>query len=325
MCARVDLFSADLFGRHEVRRADDRLLVLRGVGHTALVELRQPEVEHLGVVAPAGRARDQNILRFEIAVNDAELVRLLQRATDLREQRGCASPRERAVATDDASHVEPADELHDQVQVALCVPEVEDLDRVRVMQARDRGRFALEPLHDIGIGREVAMQDLHRGDLAHPQVFDPVDDGHAAATDHLDHAIAAIDDLSEPRLVRIGEAAIRDRLDLTCLRERGIRRHLRAAVAAVLADLIERSLAARANMRLRGCRDHRVPSVARYSASATGFHDHPSPETVNRPAVGAVAGPGSRGVASTTPGVSWTASPSRVPLRAREAPGPTGP
>src|SRR5207249_396201 len=45
-------------------------------------------------------------------------------------------------------------------------------------------------------------------DLAHAQVLDAVDDAHAAAPDDLDHAIAAVDDLAEPRLIRVAEAAI---------------------------------------------------------------------------------------------------------------------
>ena len=55
VAARVDLVAADLLGRHEVRRADDLLPIGLAVGARALVELREPEVEHLRVVAPAGR------------------------------------------------------------------------------------------------------------------------------------------------------------------------------------------------------------------------------------------------------------------------------
>ena len=88
-------------------------------------------------------------------MHDAELVRLLERAADLREDRRGARPRQRAVALDDAREVEPAHELHDQVERVRRVAEVEHLHGVRVMQARDRGGLALEAADDLGVGREI--------------------------------------------------------------------------------------------------------------------------------------------------------------------------
>jgi hypothetical protein len=284
IAARVDLVAADLLRRHEVRRADD-LGALGDRGRRLILlwraELGEAEVEHLREVAAVGRARDQHVLRLEIAVHDAEVVRFGERAADLVEQRRRARPRQRAVAAHDLAEILAAHVLHDQVQRALRLPEVEDLHRVRVVEARHRVRLALEAADHFRIVGEIGVQDLHRRDLAHALVLDLVDDAHAAAADQIRDLVAAVDDLAHPRAVRRGDAAIEVRrrlvgprgiaaarprlLDLVdlgrvdALARRGLRERRRAleigaALAAVARRQLRRRVAARADDLARGRR-----------------------------------------------------------------------
>jgi len=275
--AGVDLVAADLLGRHEVGRADDLGLVGRPARRlVAGAELGQAEVEHLGEVAAAGGAGDQHVLGLEVAVDDAEVVGLDQRAADLEEQRRGARPRHRPVAADERPEVGAADVLHDQVQRARHRAEVEDLDGVRVVQARHRRGLALEPAHDLGILGEVRVQDLHRRDLAHAQVLDLVDHAHAAVADQLGHPVATVDHLAQPRLVRrghpavdvgavgdaarrrrqLGQLAVADALAARRHLERRRALHVGAALAAVPRGGLVRRAAARADEPGRGGRGH---------------------------------------------------------------------
>ena len=266
-------------------------------------------------------------------MDDAELVRLLQRAADLDEQRRGARPRQRAVALDHVREVEPAHVLHDQVQRALRGAEVEDLDGVRVMQPRDRGGLALEPRDNIGVVREIAMQHLHRGDLAHAQMLDAVDDAHAAAADHLEHAIAILDDLTEPLLVRVRQPAIRDESTDRSCRSAPVRPSPCAtprarSPASCPRRTSDRSSTARRNrsdtagtrsaVRVSTPCARSIPASLRIGERAASAS---SRRRRQDPGGRRVRGPGSRVVASLVPGVSATCAPVRCPVRAGDGSG----
>jgi len=104
--------------------------------------------------------------------------------------------------------VEPAHVLHDEVQRALRLAEVEDLHRVRMLQPRHRRRLVLEALDGVAVFAQLPVQHLHGGDLAHAQMLHSVHHTHAAAPDDVEHSVAPLDDLAEPGAIRLGHPAI---------------------------------------------------------------------------------------------------------------------
>ena len=74
----VVLAEQDLLATHELRRTEDHALLRqhhRARPHLALGDLRQTEVEHLGEVPDATLSRDEDVLRLEVSVGDALVVR----------------------------------------------------------------------------------------------------------------------------------------------------------------------------------------------------------------------------------------------------------
>ena len=78
--ARVDVQAAQLLGRHECRRAKQgprHRQTFARLGHSEIVgrQFRESEVQHLQLSA----RRDDDVLRLDVAMNDAGSVGRLQR------------------------------------------------------------------------------------------------------------------------------------------------------------------------------------------------------------------------------------------------------
>src|SRR5262245_26833370 len=81
--ALIDLGSAArLLGRHVERRAK-RGPCARGHAAVELSELRNAEVEHLDPVGPIARASNEQVLGFQVPMNDAGSMRDRETATRL--------------------------------------------------------------------------------------------------------------------------------------------------------------------------------------------------------------------------------------------------
>ncbi len=135
---------------------------------------RQPEVHELG---PA--AGEHDVAGLEVAVHDARAMGAIERVGDLRAQAQRLGRRERAAREARVERV-ALDQLEDEViDVALLADVVERAD-VRVVEARDRLRLALEAGADLGLVRKVRRQDLHGDVAAEAGVLRAVDLAHAA-------------------------------------------------------------------------------------------------------------------------------------------------
>ena len=85
----------------------------------------------------------------------------------------------------------PLDQLEHEVGRAVLVAEVEDLDDVRVLQARHRARLLLESLAVFRVLGEEIGQDLDRHVAVEGGVVRAVDGCHAAAADALHDPVRA--------------------------------------------------------------------------------------------------------------------------------------
>ena len=197
--APVDLAPLDLLGRHVRGAAED--LPRRG-DPLRVEELRDAEVGQLDVDAFAGlRARrvarrgggavlEHDVLRLDVAVNDAGGVGVRQRREQLDSERGGDLGRERAPLFEHLAERRAANQLDDEVLLGLPLRrDVEDLDDVRVAELRDRLRLDVEAVLGLEGVAQVRMNDLD-GDVAtKARVVRPVDGGHPAVADLLEHLV----------------------------------------------------------------------------------------------------------------------------------------
>ena len=115
-------------------------------------------------------------------MNDALLVRGFERLGDLLGDRQRLVDRDRAVR-DALRQIVALDEFHHEGVDAPGFFEAVDGRDVRVVQGRERLRFAREPRQAIGITGERVRKDLHRDIAIQLRVARPVHLAHAAFAD----------------------------------------------------------------------------------------------------------------------------------------------
>ena len=145
VAASVERLAVDLFGRHVWQGAGNRASAderrrRRTSSVAARCPLGEPEVEQRG----AGGSQ-HHVAGLEIAMHEAVLVRVSERVGRLRRDldrvvRG-NRPSGQAAGQRFAFH-----QFHDEVIEAAVVAHVEDAADVRVVEARDRLRLAMEQL-----------------------------------------------------------------------------------------------------------------------------------------------------------------------------------
>jgi hypothetical protein len=184
--------AARLLRGHIVRRAQDEprlrqpelALEARGAG--------DPEVEELHDLA-AALPHEVHVVRLEIAVDDARLVRGGERREDRAAQLAGDLDGESAARAKPRCQRLALEVLHDEERLALVArPEIGDLRDPLVPDLRGRDRLAVEPLdHSLRAGLRV--QDLDRDALAQRGVGTQVDGAHAAHGEQLLDPILVIE------------------------------------------------------------------------------------------------------------------------------------
>ncbi len=180
----------DLLGRHVRRRAQE--LARAGERHrgAALGDLRDAEVEQDGVLAVGPAPGEEDVVRLEVAVEDACLVRGGDGGEDREHQVGEPLHRQGAVLLQHAGERHPLEQVHRHERHALVRPDVGDAHHVRVLEARARARLQDEALHDIEAEREPGVQDLERHALVQVDVPRLVHARHPAGSDVAHHEVA---------------------------------------------------------------------------------------------------------------------------------------
>jgi hypothetical protein len=119
---------------------------VRAGPHLTFRHLGEAEIEHFRKILEPTLQAQEDVLGLEIAVNDAHLVSLLQRAADLNQHRNRALHRHRAFLADRLVEVLALEQLHHDVEraVLLELPVHEDLRRVGMSQLAHRAGFAAE-------------------------------------------------------------------------------------------------------------------------------------------------------------------------------------
>ena len=120
--------------------------------------------------------------RFEIPVDDALLVRRLERLRDLSCDEECLVDRDRAFRNA-VSQRGALDQFHDEPSHTIALLEAVDDRDVGMIQRREDFGFALEPHQPLGVCRNGLRQDLDRDLPFQVRVSSAIHLTHAAHSD----------------------------------------------------------------------------------------------------------------------------------------------
>lgn len=106
-------------------------------------------------------AIEQQVFGLDVAMHDSVLVRVLQRLTDSRQNRQRFLGRQ-LLRAEQLAKVHAVDEFHQQEEIGSGASEIVNRDDVRMVQASQRLRLALEALREASVEIELGRQDLER-------------------------------------------------------------------------------------------------------------------------------------------------------------------
>ena len=172
----------DLLRGHVVHGAEGRAGGgERRVGMFLAHELGDAEVGDLH----AALRVEQDVLGLDVAVENSFLVRELERLADFRNDGERLGGGE-ASGLHGLAQVHAIDVFHHQVVEAARLPEVENADDVRVVQAREHAALAVEAFGELRIVRERIGQQLERDEAVEVRLARLEDEAHAAAPDQFE-------------------------------------------------------------------------------------------------------------------------------------------
>ena len=135
---------------------------------------------------------------FEIAVDDAERVRCLERLEDLHRVFARRGHRELSLAVEDARERLALEELHDDVRVAVGrAIDVDDLHDVGAADLRGDARLLQEALDEARATRELGVEHLDGDPRPEHRVLRLVDRAHPAVAEDADEPVLAVDDAAD--------------------------------------------------------------------------------------------------------------------------------
>nr|WP_249937124.1 hypothetical protein [Roseateles sp. DAIF2] len=192
--AAVDLVALHLFGRHVLRRAqhiaDAGALFAAGGLH-----MRDAEVHHLDVLR-AAHAGD--VAGLDVAMHDAALVRIVERARQLDAHHDDIAHRQRQAGLQYIGQRFAVQQLHRHIGAAVDLADIVHGDDVGVRQRTGGACLAQEARAVFLVLAQRGMQELDRDIAPDTRVMGAEHAGHAAAPQAFDDLVAA--DLAQRRL-----------------------------------------------------------------------------------------------------------------------------
>ena len=188
----VDVVAERLLGRDVVRRAEHA-----AVGGQPLLLQRAGDAE----VGDLGGALlvDEDVLRLDVAVDDAARVRGAERAGDLDRVGDRLVDRQAPHAADPLLERLALDVLEDDVGPAVLLARVDHADDVRVVELGDGARLAPEALELVGVRRDLAVHELDRDLALERRVERAIDRRHPTGADLGVEAVAAVEARADQR------------------------------------------------------------------------------------------------------------------------------
>ncbi len=129
--------------------------------------------------------RQKDVVRFDVAVDDAELVRARERLADLDEDAARVFEADLFAAAQAHLEVLAVEQLHDDVgDFRDGRREIQDAHDVRAFDSRGKLGFCAEARDAAGIFRQILRHELHGDGRVEPQVLGDPDVAHAARAEH---------------------------------------------------------------------------------------------------------------------------------------------
>jgi hypothetical protein len=180
--ARIYLLAVCLFRRHIGRSADHRALP----SHRSLTgELGETKVDDLNLVAIG----DEDVGRFDIAVDDAGLVGGLQRLGDLDGEAGRLVGGHRAALDPPFESLAGAEGHRDEELPLGRLSDIEYRADMGVVEARGRAGLAREAFAKHRILAPLEGQEFEGDCAVEAGVLGPVDDPHAPSAEAFEDAV----------------------------------------------------------------------------------------------------------------------------------------
>jgi len=169
----VDRLPAGLLRRDVVARAHDRPgdrhpVDVDCMGDAEISDLRPPV------------AVEEDVLRLDVAVDEALVVREGEPARDLQRQLDRLANRQRPFAVDELLQVLSIDVLEDDELATVLLTAVDHRDDIGMRQLGDRPGLAPEALDVVLVTRELLMEDLQCDAALEQAVVRAIDARHAA-------------------------------------------------------------------------------------------------------------------------------------------------
>ncbi|MEA3210369.1 MAG: hypothetical protein QOE70_3426 [Chthoniobacter sp.] len=125
---------------------------------------------------------EEEILRLDVAMDDAAVMRELQRLTKRWHDRQCLHRRELPRAQE-LAEIHAINELHEQIEKAICLPKVVHGHDVRVIELRQRLRLPRKALRKLRVLLPLRREQFQRDQPAERFLARLVNDTHPAATE----------------------------------------------------------------------------------------------------------------------------------------------
>jgi len=177
---------ARLLRTHVVGRTEDGARARRGSGALGIGKLRDPEVHHLGHVGAVFVVpNEEDVVRLEIAVNDAGRVSLRESSANLHhDARRVAGGQPTNLIETLVERLALEKLHHDERPTVVHQSVVVDFDDVLAAERRGCPRFVFETPTSFGALGVLGVDELHRDARAERRVDPLPDRSHAAPTEH---------------------------------------------------------------------------------------------------------------------------------------------
>src|SRR5258707_8075551 len=178
IAAMIDRSAFDLFGRHVARSSDKSTAAshahFRGLERSGEAKIGN---KHLIVFA------DQDVVWFEVAMNDAFGMRGVKGVAHLSRKFKAAVDRQQTFLFQDSVEIFTVHESHGDELDAVGFTQVVDAKNVFVRNSAGKQEFVFEALNDLRIAGKIRQQDLQRGVTIELTVVDFVNAAHPAFTE----------------------------------------------------------------------------------------------------------------------------------------------
>ena len=204
---RRGLLAPELLGGGVAQRAEK---ATRGLAASAVEHRDDAEVEELGDRDAGGRPVQEDVVGLHVAVDEAFVVGVVERVEKVDADVVRVGELELPLLLEDDPQrlaVEPLHHVVRQVQLVRGHAGRDDVDDVRVVQAREGARFVLHTPGEVFARTELRVKGLEDVALADRRVLDVVDGAHAADADESQHLVDGAGDVLAGRVVARGHGA----------------------------------------------------------------------------------------------------------------------